>query len=56
MPPRKRQLVVDDSDGEAQYVKKSKSEKGAKAVKKELGKGQDEQGNTYFEVRRLEPS
>lgn len=47
--PRKRQYDA-DSDGEPQYAKKSKSDSKAPKAKKELGKGQDAEGNTYFEV------
>ena len=48
MPRGKR--VLEDSDGEEpQYSKKAKPEKAGKA-KKELGKGQDADGNTYWEV------
>ncbi|KAK3327588.1 RNA polymerase II transcriptional coactivator-like protein [Cercophora scortea] len=47
MPPRKRQLEQ-ESDGESYQVKKSRSDK--PKSKKELGKGSDAEGNTYWEI------
>ncbi|KAK3941217.1 transcriptional Coactivator p15-domain-containing protein [Diplogelasinospora grovesii] len=59
MPPRKRELQVEDeNDGELKVAKKSKNVKSSKA-KTELGKGSDADGNAYWEIgklRRVGPS